>query len=199
MKGTESEIALAASESTEDSAAVDTQQLEIAEDTPADETDEILFLDTGDAANDEKAETADVFDMADFIDDPEKSKNGVWLDYRGKTKVRIARSGNERAQQMLARLYTANQDVIDAGGEKADALTKQIYLEVSAKCIVLGWENMNFAGMDLVYTPKTAAWLMKKSEAFKSWADTQSKRFDHFCKRASESDIETLKKLQNGD
>lgn len=170
------------------------------------QNDEFLFLDEelkehdGSATSLPEVDTAAVsVDMSNLLDDEEKAVNGTWLTYKGRTRVRIARQGNSKAQAMLSRLYSANRALIDAGGAQADALSKRIYNEVEAKCIVTGFEFMEFAGMAVDYTPRSALYFLTKSADFKTWVTRQSQNMENFTRKATEADIEQAKKLLSGN
>lgn len=94
--------------------------------------------------------------FAQFATDEKVEEEGVLTPIPGcgDTKFRIARDGNKSYNKLLQKLVKQNRPVLDSKGPMAEAKNEEIYIEVLAKTILLGWEGkvlVNKVLMDYSY------------------------------------------------
>lgn len=88
--------------------------------------------------------------------DPKKDTEGVWFDYHGGIRLRIARHDNPKFTEAMRLSLKPHQHAIDTktlSDETAGRITRQHV----AKFILVGWENItDDAGNQVPYTPEKA-------------------------------------------
>lgn len=84
-----------------------------------------------------------------FKTDETAEAKGVWRDY-GEARFLIARAGNKNYTKLLGDLVEKHRVTLNAKGEAgkklADKKSEEIMVEVTAKTLLLDWENV--AGED---------------------------------------------------
>jgi len=86
--------------------------------------------------------------------DPKKSEEGVWAEY-ATGKFLIARYNSERATQLRSELASKHYEQITSPDKSvAEATANKIEVEVTAKELLLDWENIYFGGEKIDYTPE---------------------------------------------
>lgn len=118
----------------------------------------------------------DIF--AKFATDEKLEIEGAWQPFQG-TRVLIARVGNPAYSKMLNKLITENKDVLDREDDAADALSKQIMIDVYASKILLGWEDFGFKGEPLPYSLANAKMLLGVND-FRAAIATLANKFDAY-------------------
>ena len=108
----------------------------------------------------------DIF--ADFAINDTKSKDGVWVPYRGDVEFLLARSGNKNFRKQAQALMGRNRRVLDMkdgngnSTDEAEAKLTEIMIEIMAKTVLLGWKgNLQFQGNPLEYSVDNAKKLLK--------------------------------------
>lgn len=93
--------------------------------------------------------------------DPKLAIEGTWAPFAG-GKFLIARYNNPVAEQMRNSLFLTgdNMKVLQAGGEKADALAVEIEMEVMTTAVLLDWDDVAEADKALKYTPEVGKRLL---------------------------------------
>ena len=98
---------------------------------------------------------------------PEKEKQGVWLDYRNGSKVKVARVGNPnftRVQDAKQRPHIRKI----RNGTLSTSVETRILCESMAETILLDWKGFQRSGKDLKFSPETSAELMIQSIDFRN-------------------------------
>ena len=91
----------------------------------------------------------------------------------GEGKFTIGRARNDNYLKFYGDLQAANADKLRLGGEEAKKLSEELLLEVYAKTILLGWENVAFQGKKLPYSTENAIKLLRVKDFFavvNTWA-----------------------------
>ena len=108
----------------------------------------------------------DIF--ADFAINDTKSKDGVWVPYRGDVEFLLARSGNKNFRKQAQALMGRNRRVLDMkdgngnSTDEAEAKLTEIMIEIMAQTVLLGWKgNLQFQGNPLEYSVDNAKKLLK--------------------------------------
>lgn len=83
----------------------------------------------------------------------------------GDTLFTIARSGNKNYNKLLQKLVKQNRAILDSKGPAADAKNEEIFVELFAKTILLGWEGtVNIQGKATPYSYAAAVTLLRLKE-----------------------------------
>ena len=106
-------------------------------------------------------------DIENAFADPEAEKEGVWIDYRGGSKIKIARLGNSKFRRLQSaklkpHLRKYREGTLD------DELETNILCEVIAKTVLLGWEGFDKGGKPLKYSEKAATDLLIEHMDFRN-------------------------------
>lgn len=96
---------------------------------------------------------------ATFATDSNLENNGTWRQV-GSAKLLIARLNNPNYSKLLSKLFEQHRAALDIEGPEADALSDKIMVEVMAKTILLGWENVGFKGQPRAYSTEAAMELL---------------------------------------
>lgn len=113
--------------------------------------------------------------FADFAINPETEKDGVWVPYRDDVAFLIARSGNANYRKKIAFLVKKNQRVIDQGGDVGEAKSEEIFVDVLASTVLLGWKGkLVFQGEDLSEYSVASAKKLLALKLFREWVTKQA-------------------------
>jgi hypothetical protein len=83
----------------------------------------------------------------------------------GDTLFTVARAGNKNYAKLLQKLVKQNRPILDSKGPAADAKNEEIFVELFAKTILLGWEGSPvFQGKPTPYSYEAAVKLLKLKE-----------------------------------
>jgi len=99
----------------------------------------------------------DIF--ATYATDESKEENGVWMEL-GDAKLLIARSGNPKYTKIFEAAYKKNKRLLDRADEAADELAKKLFIDATARSVLLGWENVSFQGQPMTYSVENAKILL---------------------------------------
>jgi len=94
-----------------------------------------------------------MLDIDSLAVDPKLSKEGVWVPFMG-AELLIARNNNEDANRMRQQLSFENLEVLQKGGEEAEAANEEIQAKVLAHCILRDWRGFTSGGKELKYSPE---------------------------------------------
>lgn len=113
----------------------------------------------------------DIF--AQYATDETLENEGTFVEH-GDAKFLIARSGNRKYGKLLTALVEQNQQLLDKKDEAADALSDKLMIEVMAKTVLIGWENVGYQGKVLPYSVENAKLLLGVKDfrrLVSKWAD----------------------------
>jgi len=108
------------------------------------------------------------FDISNMASDIKKENEGVWHDYEGGLRLKIARLNNEDHQQfMLEKRREVNQSQrFGVGGEIGKEKLNELTIEGMARHILVNWECMVENGKTLAYSVKEATRIITKYPKF---------------------------------
>lgn len=127
----------------------------------------------------------DIFNT--YAVDEAKELNGTWMPL-GDAKFLVARAGNKAYVKMLAKEVERNQKALDMKDEAADELSDRIMIDVLAKTILLGWENVSFQGKSLEYSEENVKMVLKHKE-FRRQIAQMADDFSAFKAAKEEEDV----------
>lgn len=83
----------------------------------------------------------------------------------GDTEFLIARAGNKNYAKLIQKLVKQNRAVLDSKGDAAEAKSDEIFVDVYAKTILLGWKgDVNIKGTPTAYSISAAKTLLSLKE-----------------------------------
>lgn len=139
------------------------------------------------------------FDLATLKTDKDSEQNGVWVDYLGGSRLKVARTNNSKYRNFLSMKYKQHRMVIDRGGRDGDALAEKISLEAFARHILLDWEDVVINKKSVAYTWEIGLKAMTEFGDFKADVETFGNDSELFSAAVHKEDCETVKKLSNGN
>lgn len=110
-------------------------------------------------------------DLNRFKADTTLEDEGVWvpIDTDGGAELKVARIGNRRYRETMARRLKPYRRAIRAG-TLDDSVTERITAEVLAETVLLDWRGLERDGQNLPYSASTAAELLKDA-GYKDFRD----------------------------
>lgn len=120
--------------------------------------------------------------------DEGKELNGTWMEV-GDSKFLVARAGNKHYVKMLGKMVETNQKALDRKDDAADALSDKIIIDVMAKTVLLGWENVSYQGQVMLYSEENAKTLL----ALKEFRREVMKLSDDFNSFKAQQEAEAVK------
>lgn len=115
----------------------------------------------------------DVF--TNFATDSKLENEGKWFPIGKKSRVKVARTGNDHYNAEFKRLLEQHQMELNDGGPEAERLANEILLKVQAKTILVDWEGLSFQGKDVAYSVEMAKTMLGVKDFRKrilAWADS---------------------------
>lgn len=100
------------------------------------------------------------FNFADLMVDDTLSKEGVWVDFYGGSRLKIASTNSSAYKSKLSKLARANKLILDDSNPQNFDAVQRITAEALATTVLLDWEGIHWPGADgsvtynVPYTPK---------------------------------------------
>lgn len=83
----------------------------------------------------------------------------------GDTEFLVARGGNKHYNRLIQKLVKQNKFVLDSKGDTAEAKSDEIFIQVLAKTVLLGWNGtINIRGVATPYSYDAAVRLLELKE-----------------------------------
>lgn len=120
-------------------------------------------------------------DLGTIRIDTEASTKGVWVPYIGDIELLIARNGNPKYEEVVARLVQENPDLTRRETEIRD--------RAMAEAILLDWKNVQVDGEDIPYSVEKAYEFLSDPELkdFHSFVMVHSTTSKAFLKQSREN------------
>lgn len=123
------------------------------------------------------------FDINQFRTDPDKKSQGVWIDFGGGARFKIASFDNQdfanEFRQMLQPYQKLGQEI--PRGEQT-----RILVHCMARHIVLDWEGVFDGDEELPYSEENAKRLLSEIEFVLDRIIEEAKRLENFRKEKAE-------------
>lgn len=134
-------------------------------------------------ANEDTSGMLDIFST--FATDEVAENEGVWVPH-SKARFLIGRAGNRNYVKLLGEQIEKHQLELDAKDEAADKLSQKIMIDVVAKTVLLGWENLAYKGKPLAYSVENAVMLLKHKD-FRLLVSKMSDDINNFRSKLEET------------
>ena len=125
----------------------------------------------------------DIF--AAFATDEKLEVEGHWFNLSKTARVRVARSGNPQYIKLLRKKLDENRIDLDSQGDEANEVAEKLMINVLADTILLGWEDIQFQGKPMEYSPMNARLLLQMKD-FRKKIVGFSESFEAFKIKAQE-------------
>ena len=110
------------------------------------------------------------FTLDELFTDPNKDENGVWVEFFGGSRLKIASIESPKYKAHLARVVKANKLRLDDDNDDALPLVRRLTAEAMSKHVLLDWENINLNGeTDVPYTPERGFMALQHSSKFRDF------------------------------
>ena len=119
----------------------------------------------------------DIF--ASFATDESLEVEGKWFNLSKTARVKVARAGNPNYVKRLRKKLDENRIDLESQGEEANDLAEKVMIDVMADTILLGWEDIQFQGKPMGYSPLNARLLLKVKD-FRKKVSGFSESFEAF-------------------
>jgi len=101
-----------------------------------------------------------MFDINNLRVDPEKASEGTWVNYRGGSKLKIAKLNNKDYQDFRARKALEFSSVLQKADEEADEKAEEITVEGLARHVLKDWEGFGSGDEEIKYSVEKAIELL---------------------------------------
>lgn len=88
------------------------------------------------------------FNLGELMIDEDVSKSGVWVDYLGGSRIKLASSSSHKYKAAVARLYKQNRLQLDDTNPNNYRLIQEITAEALSSMVLLDWEGINWPNPD---------------------------------------------------
>lgn len=132
------------------------------------------------------------FNLLDLTIDEDISKKGVWVEFLGGSRLKIASSSSHIYKAMIARLYKQNRLRLDDANDANIQLIQEITCEAMSKTVLLGWEGINWPDAsgkvieNIPYTPELGKQALLRADQLREFVSEQASRPSLFHREAVE-------------
>lgn len=105
-------------------------------------------------------------DISKAFSDPTLEEDGVWVDYREGSQIKIARVGNKRFQKFYDLKMKPHRRA-ERAGKLSALLHTEILCECLAETVLLGWKGFTNGTAEFKYSKTNALELLKQSMDFR--------------------------------
>lgn len=126
------------------------------------------------------------FDLDDLMADANVMEEGIWVDFYGDSRLKIASSDSPKYNSYLARLARQNRIKLDDENPQYFQLIQDITAEAKAKHILLDWENIKINGKKTPYSWEVGKQALLNSPKLREFVDEFASDFRNFKKELEE-------------
>lgn len=101
-----------------------------------------------------------MFDINNLRVDPEKANEGTWVNYRGGSRLKIAKLNNKDYQDFRARKALEFSAVLQKADEEADEKAEEITVEGLARHVLKDWAGFGSGDEETKYNVEKAIELL---------------------------------------
>jgi hypothetical protein len=122
------------------------------------------------------------FNLGTLFIDEGVSKSGIWVDYMGGARLKVASSSSYVYKAVIAKLYKKSRLQLDDSNPNNYRLIQEITAEAMAEAVLLGWENINWPNPDgtvtenIPYTKELGKKALLGADAFREFVAEQAAR-----------------------
>lgn len=105
-----------------------------------------------------------MFDIDTLRVDPAKANEGAWFDYRGGSKLKVAKLNNKEYQDFRVTKALELSDLLQKGDEAADAKAEEITVEALARHVLKDWSGFGTGEEETPYSVEKAIELLSDEQ-----------------------------------
>ena len=128
------------------------------------------------------------FNFGELMVDEGSAKDGVWVDFYGGSRLRIASTNSPSYKSKLTKLARANKLILDDSNPENYEAVQRITAEALATTVLLDWQGIHWPNGDgtlttnIAYTPKLGVQALLKSDKFRDFVTEEAGRVSNFKK-----------------
>lgn len=132
------------------------------------------------------------FNFAELMVDEDISKEGVWVDFYGGSKLKIASTSSPVYKGKLTKLARANKLILDDSNPENFEAVQRITAEALATTVLLDWQGIHWPNPDgtvtynIAYTPKLGMQALR-TDKFRDFVVEEAGRISNFKKDIAEA------------
>jgi hypothetical protein len=135
------------------------------------------------------------FELDSLFIDPEIGEKGVWVDFYGDSKLKLASIESAKYKSLLAKLARQNRLKMAEENDESNAVMADVTCEALARCVLLDWKGIGIAGQaDVPYTWQMGKDALLKSQKFREFVSDRAADTTIFKKEL----VEEVKKPLSG-
>lgn len=127
------------------------------------------------------------FFFGDLMVDDDLSKEGVWVDFYGGSRLKIASTNSPAYKSKLTKLARANKLILDDSNPENYEAVQRITAEALATTVLLDWQGIHWPNPDgsvaynIPYNPKLGMQALK-TDKFRDFVVEEAGRVSNFKK-----------------
>jgi len=135
------------------------------------------------------------FDLTSLTIDESISKDGVWVDWLGDSRLKISSTNSNSYKAAVSRLYKENRLRLDDSNSENYRLIQDITAKALARYILLDWEGISFLDADgntvknIPYSEEVGERALRKVDALREFISEQAGRPTLFKKAIIEEAV----------
>lgn len=127
------------------------------------------------------AEKLSGFTLEELFTNRKKESEGVWVDFFGGSKLKVASVDSPEYKAKLARLAKQHKLQLDSDNDDSIELVQDITAEAYAECVLLDWKGINMNGQeDVKYTKELGKEALLRSSKFRSFVEEAASEHMNF-------------------
>ena len=133
------------------------------------------------------------FNFGELMTDASSAKEGVWVDFYGGSRLRIASTHSPSYKSKLTKLARTNRLILDDSNPENYEAVQKITAEALATTVLLDWEGIHWPQPDgtithnVAYSPKLGIQALLKSDKFRDFVTEEAGRVANFKKELIEA------------
>lgn len=132
------------------------------------------------------------FNLGELMVDEAVSKNGVWVDYLGGSKLLIASSSSTVYKTKLSKLARENRLTLDDSNPDNFKAIQRITCQALAEAVLLGWKGIHWPDEtghvteNVTYSPALGQEALLKVDHLRNFVSEEAGKPSHFKKEVAE-------------
>ncbi len=133
------------------------------------------------------------FNFGELMTDASSAKEGVWVDFYGGSRLRIASTHSPSYKSKLTKLARTNRLILDDSNPDNYEAVQKITAEALATTVLLDWEGIHWPQPDgtlirnAPYSPKLGMEALLTSDKFRDFVTEEAGRISNFKKDLAEA------------
>jgi hypothetical protein len=128
------------------------------------------------------------FNFGELMTDASAAKEGVWVEFYGGSRLRIASTHSPSYKSKLTKLARANRLILDDSNPDNYEAVQKITAEALSTTVLLDWEGIHWPNPDgtttlnVPYSPKLGMQALLGSDKFRDFVTEEAGRISNFKK-----------------